>query len=77
MSEFKTKVTHVRYMAMWCDADGLPRAYGVSPDKDDAEAIATIELEEYKATRAPWTYYPPFTLKIERLADDVRWEVQP
>jgi hypothetical protein len=57
---------HTRWLAMYVDATGLPRAYGVSPDKTEAAGIAKIELEAYREEHAD--RQEPFRLKFSRIA---------
>ena len=54
-----------KWMAIYMDATGLPRAWGLSPNKDDAEAIAKLELEAYRDEHHD--RQEPFTLRFHRI----------
>lgn len=54
-----------RYLAMFKDATGLPRAWAVAPDRIDAEASAKLELEAYRDEHSD--RQEPFTLTVKIL----------
>ena len=54
-----------RWMAFYLDATARPRAWGIAPSRQDAIAIAKIELEAYRDKH--FDRQEPFTLKTKRI----------
>lgn len=51
----------MKYLTIYKDAYGKPRAYGASPSIIDSQAIAKLELEAYRQESSYTPDQEPFT----------------
>ncbi len=59
------------WLATYVDSTGIPRAYGISADKQDAAGIAMLELEGYRDERTDRREGESFYLRYRKVSSRI------